>query len=589
MSTERTAVAAQAERVSAAARVWAALLALCFLGLLGRVLYMKVSPDPRLAETSGSPYSSMRELGRRGDLVDRAGRIIATSSVGYRLFVDPHEVDDLQTVAVEIAHVIGGDPVDYDQKIIERQHTRFVVLNQLLSDAQVEAVRGAGIRGVGLEPRLVREYADDAIGGVLIGKVGFEHSGQGGMEHRFEPRLAPEDGRLTYLRDARGEPLWIEPSGYVPSADGEHVRLSLDLAIQEIAERHVLATVEKYNAGGGRMIVADPVTGEILAMVDILRERAGWDEFTTDPARATHPSLGRNRCATDPYEPGSTFKPFIWASITEMGRARIDEVMPTPSVGPYHTSRGRKIRDAHYYGPSSWERVLVKSMNSGMAYAAERLTHGEMQNVLRAWGFGRRTGTGIPGESPGIITPPKRWNHHSQTSVAYGHELCVTPLQMVQAFSAFCRDGTMPDLRLTAVDDRRAYVPVLRRAVNEDTAILTRGIMRKVMLEGTGQRAQSERYQIFGKSGTAQLPKKDGGGYHENRYVSSFVGAAPLDAPRVVVLCVIDDPDRKKGHYGGEVAGPCVRDVIDETLGYLGVVPDLVQPVNSGGLASVAE
>ncbi len=568
----------QSLRIKRMALAGLACLLLAFGGLFARVLELKIHPPPQLQTTAGDPFATFPELGRRGDLLDRAGRIIATSSVGYRLFVDPQEVEDPQTIAVDIAHLIGGDPAEYDRAIIERDDRRYVVLSHLLDDGQVEAMRQASMRGVGLEPRLVRNYTSNEVGNILIGKVGFEHSGQAGMEHRFNEELIPVDGRLTYLKDARGAPLWIEPAGYLARNDGDDIRLSLDLVVQEIAERNLREAVEQYNAGGGRAVVLDPRTGELLALCDMLRDRTNEEQFTDDPAREIHPSLGRNRCATDPYEPGSTFKPFIWSVATEMGKARLEEILPTPAGGPHITSRGRVIRDVKYYGPVSWETVLVKSMNSGMAIVGERFTQRELQQALARWGFGQRTGAALPGESAGIVTEPRKWNHHTQTSVPMGHEIAITPLQMVQAFSAFCRDGTMVDLRLTAVQDDEDRIPLIRRAIAPETARLTRYTMRKVMTDGTGRQSQSERYQLFGKSGTAQLPIRGGGGYHEDRYVASFIAGAPLNQPRLIVLVVLDDPDRRIHHYGGVVAGPAARDIMDEALGYLGVPPDIEEP-----------
>ncbi|MDY7107029.1 MAG: penicillin-binding protein 2 [Planctomycetota bacterium] len=565
----------QARRIAAWGRLIVALLIVAMLGVLGRVVQLKLGPDPRMAEAVGTAISSRPELGRRGDLLDRRGRVIASSTVGYRLFVDPKEVEDIATIAVDLAAIIGGDPVEMDRLIQPRLHSRYVAVKQLLQPWQVEAIERAELRGVGLEPRLVRHYPYGDAAAALVGKVGFEHTGLSGMEHRFNERMLPEGGHLTYLRDARRHTLWIEPDGYVPGRDGRRVRLSIDLVIQQIVEEHVRAAVKRQNAGGGRMVVLDCRTGELLALFDILNPRAGWDEQTDDPARAIDPALGRNRCVTDPYEPGSTFKPFVWSLATELGKADLEEVLPTPAGPPGHrTGTGRLIRDAYYYGPSTWRRVLVKSMNAGMAIVAERMNHRQLRDVLRRFGFGEETGCGLPGESPGIVTTAKDWTSYTQCSVAMGHEIAVTPVQMVRAFSAFARDGTIPTPRLTAVSARDGEYRLIRRAVPESIALLTRDVMREVMIEGTGRHAQSEHYRLFGKSGTAQLPKKEGGGYHEDRYVSSFIAGAPLERPRIVVLCVIDDPDRAKGHYGGAIAGPVVRDVIDATLNYLGVPPD---------------
>jgi cell division protein FtsI/penicillin-binding protein 2 len=212
-------------------------------------------------------------------------------------------------------------------------------------------------------------------------------------------------------------------------------------------------------------------------------------------------------------------------------------------------------------------------MNSGMAIVAQRMTHEEMQNAISRFGFGEPTRIGLGGETSGILTSPSNWDDYTQTSVPMGHEIAVTPLQMVQGFCAFARDGTVPQLQLTLARDDD--VMIVRNAITPEIAALTRSTLGLVMTEGTGRRSRSKTYELFGKSGTAQLPRADGKGYFEDRYIASFIAGAPLKNPAVVVLCVIDDPDRSFGHYGGEVAGPVVRDVIDDTLAYLGVSPSV--------------
>ncbi|MHC4427897.1 MAG: penicillin-binding transpeptidase domain-containing protein, partial [Planctomycetota bacterium] len=270
-------------------------------------------------------------------------------------------------------------------------------------------------------------------------------------------------------------------------------------------------------------------------------------------------------------EPGSTFKPFVWAIATELGYADADEILPTPAERYYRTSQGRRIRDTHLIGDASWRTCLIRSLNSGMAIVAERMSHAEMQDVIDRFGFGIPTRCGVPGESAGVVTPRARWSHYTQTSVPMGHEIAVTALQMVRAFSAVARDGTLPALRLVAPMDNEPATSFLQRACSRETALLVREVLRDAVIEGSGRPARSSRYQIFGKSGTPQLPRPEGGGYFEDRYVPSFIAGAPFENPRIVVLCVIDDPDRRIAHFGGPVAGPVVRDVIDGTLEYLGV------------------
>jgi cell division protein FtsI/penicillin-binding protein 2 len=262
------------------------------------------------------------------------------------------------------------------------------------------------------------------------------------------------------------------------------------------------------------------------------------------------------------------------------------EIIPLPA-GPYTTPFGRTIHDVKYTGPVSWKTVLVKSLNGGMAMVAMRMSFEQMQQAVRDFGFGHKVAMGIPGESAGIVTAPGKWSKYSQTSVAMGHEIAVTPIQMARAFSAFARDdGTMVQPRLVlprggndrGVERAGGSKPVIDPQVLADA----RDAMTSVVEEGTARKAQSAHYRMFGKTGTAELAIPGTRKYDRDRYVASFIAAAPATNPRLVVLCVIDDPDKRKGHFGGSIAGPVVRDVVNDALQYLGVPYDQAEDKAKG-------
>ena len=578
-----------------------------------RVAHLKIVPPPELDTTLGSRTSTTRELASRGRILDRRGRVLATTTVGHKLFADPALIwergwrriregmardpevvvttDPFEDVSDALGQVIDMPPSAIRQRLREKAESRYLVLDTDLSDHELDGVRTLDLDGVGTEQKLVRHYPHAPVASQLVGRTNIDQQGLSGMELMQERALSPSTGKLTFLRDARRNALHIDEDAYIPPRPGRDVRLTIDLVIQEIAERRLAKAVNQYNAGGGRIVVVDPQTGDVLAMADILRKRPGWAEVSEDKDRARDPALGRNRCVTDAYEPGSTFKPFVWATATELGVYDPSTRLPTPKDGPYRTAFGRAIRDVHYYGTVDWKTVLVKSLNSGMAMAAERMTFDQMRGgVVDRFGFGHRTGVGLPGEEEGLITPAGKWTKWTQTSVAMGHEIGVTPVQMARAFSAFCTDGSIPTLRLVlpADDEGSPSAPPRTPVLPEPVALVAREAMERVLSEGTGRKAQSATYRMFGKSGTAQLPKPkgQGRGYYEDRYVSSFIAGAPLANPRLVVLCVIDDPDRRKGHFGGSIAGPVVRDVIDESLNYLGVKPDQLEERRKAILAT---
>jgi cell division protein FtsI/penicillin-binding protein 2 len=563
-----------------------------------RVAQLKLAPSPRLDAAAGMRTSVRKEIAQRGEVIDRRGRPLAMSLVGYRLFCDPAfiyesgweaarkaartdpnaaaECDPFRDAAIALAPVLRVPPQEVHGVLRANAERRYLVLAKDVDEAQVDALRALDIDGVGLETKLVREYPADGLAAQLVGKVGAEHRGQAGVEFAFERELAPVDGRVKALRDAFGRTLWINREDFVPGDAGQDVRLTVDLAVQEIVERHLGAMVQEVNAGGGRMIVMDVTNGDVLAMADFLQDRPGWKEATRDPSRKIHPSLGRNRNFTDPYEPGSTFKSFVWARATELGAARPSEIIPLPD-GPYVTSFGRAIRDVKYPGSVPWKTVLVKSLNGGMAQVAMRLKHQDLQRMVQDFGFGQKVAMGIPGESAGIVTTPAKWSNYTQTSVAMGHEIAVTPIQMVRAFSAFARpDGTMVQPRLVLPRGTAGDVPGAPSKQVIAPAVLAeaKDAMKGVVEEGTARKARSEHYRMYGKTGTAELAVPGQKGYDRDRYTASFIAAAPFDRPRIAVLCIIDDPDKRKGHFGGSIAGPVVRDVVDETLQYLGVPYD---------------
>ncbi|MBX3389057.1 MAG: penicillin-binding protein 2 [Phycisphaeraceae bacterium] len=684
--------------------------------LLARVTQLQLRPPGDLRREMEPRVSVRKDLPIRGDLLDRRGRILSTTRVGYRVVVDPTQLKSLDEAIVKLARATGqredvvgerilsrvnenrrredlrkklepfaeagantalltaiksafgsalgkGNPesappsetetrqlasqeIDADAPAPSLKPIRYLPMTRLLSDEQVAAVRSARIKGAILERVMVREYPGGPEVASIVGLVGFGHVGVLGAERMLNKRLSGSPGTISYVRDAKGKPLWIEPGQVKPAEPGIDIRLSIDSEMQRIAVEELQRGITDADSAGGRLMIFDPLTGEVLAMVDIVRHVPDaipypWAKvlpaLPEDPAAATSsgkgkakkpapkklriedhgpppparyitiqreqtnddlPAMHRNRCVEDIYEPGSTFKPFVWSTITELGRARVEEVFDTEG-GRWHTSYGRYIEDVTKRATMTWAEVLINSSNIGMIKGAERLSYQELRQAVVRFGFGKKTNIGFAGEASGIITSLKDWSKFSQTSVAYGHEVAVTPLQMVRAFSAFCRPGelagTLPAVRLTAqtVDDVRGTV--VERVLPVNIANLTREVMQGVAAKVEMNLANSShgseagwKYSMFGKSGTAEIPltppvgknlrrPKGTSGYFDNQYNSSFIAGGPAEAPKIIVLCVIDDPGpskiRIRQHYGSYVAGPVVRRTMERALNYLGVQP----------------
>jgi len=567
--------------------IWLVAAIIVLLGVCAlRVVQLKVAPGDRLEPILEPRPSRHIELARRGDILDARGRVVATSHTGHRLFIDPAVTPDLPVAIGEIAARIGGQPEEYMQIVERARSQRYVVLVDPLLDWQADAIRAARLRGVGVEPRLVRERPFGQTAQLIVGHDGGEPKLRSGLEARHDALLTQTDGEIRMRRDASGRPLWIEAADYRPRRDGSDLRITIDMVIQEFAEHRLEQAAEEFNARGARGVIVDVETGAVLAMVDVLRHRPRHPqpEVIEYDSRDRLLRGARNRCVTDPFEPGSVFKTFFYAKAIELGKARADEILPLPNGGVYRTSRGRSIRDVRNYGPMSFRSSLIKSLNSGMALVGERMTPVEQRRAFEAFGFGAPTGVGIPGESSGRLTPLRQWNHYTLTSTPMGQEIAVTTVQLAQAFLPFCRDGSMPSLHLVVPDPsagQQSALPEPRQVLPAAVAHQVRDALREAVIEGTGRRANSDRYEIFGKTGTAQLaiPKRlertvGRRGFFQDRYISGFIAGAPHRRPRIAVVVTIDDPDRRREHFGGVVAAPVARDLIDFTLAYLGVEPD---------------
>jgi len=648
--------------------------------MLARTAQLQLNPDERLAGPVQRRIRAAQSPGIRGELYDRRGRLLSTTRFGNRVFIDPVNLPDPPDVVVgSLADVLDLPADELGQRILTRlaendrrqavideaapdeqrpvkkglsgaidaitsawesKQTerkplppdakpliRYVPIGGVIDDDIAARVREMRIPGVHIERTPVREYPGGEAVASIVGKVGFGDVGLLGAERALDDRLQADTVSTRYVPDARGRPLWIEPGDWRPTQRGEAAALSIDLELQQMAWNELRRGVIDADASGGRLVLMDPHTGEVLAMVDFILDRMDltpipwadaelpkdqlprwpwtddraqprFDTIKPDEGRHVHPALARNRCVEDIYEPGSTFKPFMWATVLNHGLIELDEIIDTES-GRWHTAYGRYIEDVVKRNEMTWRDVLVNSSNIGMTKGTERATPAQLHDAIRRCGFGRRTGIGLQGEAAGLVTPLSRWTKYTHTSVAFGYEVAVTPVQMARAFSLFARSGdlagTIPQVRLDAAVPGERRRQIIERALPSEAVIAAREPMTMVAqnMEAKLQRTTEEtgwRYRIFGKSGTARIalsdpPKgmrrpKGAPGYIQRQYCSSFVAAGPTEAPRLVVVVVIDDPGpeqvRTRTHYGSSVAGPVARRVLERGLTYLGVPSDAV-------------
>ncbi|MCH7814585.1 MAG: penicillin-binding protein 2, partial [Planctomycetes bacterium] len=422
-------------------------------------------------------------------------------------------------------------------------------------------------------------YPLGASMGQVLGFVGRQSQGLEGLELTCDRWLRGTDGSVRTVRDARRRAIRertdgpAAPAGRTEPVDGGHVVLTLDAVIQGFVDELLPRQVQKFEAQSGVAVVMDPRTAEVLAM-------ACYPTFDPNDRGAVDRSLWRNRVVTDMVEPGSTFKPFVASGALLAGVVSPGERIYCHD-GLYVSGR-RLLHDSSPHGLMTFEEIIIRSSNIGMAIIGERLGNPAMHDIVRRFGFGAPTGIDLPGESAGSVLPLSRWNRYSTTSVPMGHELAVTPLQLITAFCAMVNDGVLlrprvvrAYLRPDGTVDREFTGPdPVRRVLPKATArYLVNEVLVKVVEEGGGHRAALAGYRVFGKTGTAQVPYDDRRGYEPGAYLGSFIGAAPLENPRVVVLVMIKKPNPRLGYYGGVVSAPVVGDILGRTLAYLQVPP----------------
>lgn len=350
--------------------------------------------------------------------------------------------------------------------------------------------------------------------------------------------------------------------------------LTIDTALQEKLEEQLKARVEHHNAESAVGVIMNPQTGEVLAL-------ANYPTFDPSQAADVDPKIRRNRLLTDPVEPGSIFKPYIMGPWLAAGVVKPLDIINCQ--GGMLRQGARTLKDHHAYGALTVEQVMAKSSNIGMATIGEKLGNARIYQGLLNFGYNQVTGIDLPGEGRGPLPPLRVWNRGSTLSVPMGHELAVTPIQVMSAFCSIANGGKLLKPRVVAaVLDENGDIledhskPVERgTSLDPQTASTMVGILTKVITEGTGTACSLDRWQVLGKTGTAQIPRIGEGrpGYIPGAYLASFIAAAPASDPQVAVLIMVRYP-KKNNYYGSVVALPGVKAVLEFALPYLGIPPD---------------
>lgn len=571
----QNAIAAGAGACSTARRRSVVVAALFAIGVaLGmRLIQLQVIESRSLAERANRQRSYVDSLpALPGDLMDRNGRVLAITVKARSLFVVPQSISNPATIASRLAGAVHLESERLCERILEQRGKKFLWIKRRLDAEEEEAVRRLNLPSDvwGFREEAVRRYPQGALAAHVLGLRDIDGSGRGGLEQMLDVVLRGQNGHRTLIRDARGRAIDVADEHDLPPQRGADVTTTLDSILQLYAERELDRLIGEWKPHGACAIVADPKTCEILAM-------ASRPTFDPNHPEEAIEEAWKNRAVAWMYEPGSTFKPFIVAGALERGVLQRHEEIDCGG-GEAHFG-GRLLHDTHSYGLLGVTDVLVKSSNIGMARIGARLANDELHATIVGFGFGRPTGSGLPGEMSGKLHPLRNWTSYSNTSLSIGQELAVTPLQMICAHAALANGGTLnsPKLVLDGAPTAGglAVTSVVSKATDHNAARwLVEEPMRQVVERGTGKRARLDGYAVFGKTGTAQKLDPETGTYSATKYVSSFVCGAPAGAPRVLVIVVVDEPSTGNSHYGGTVAAPTAAAILRQTLNHLRIPRD---------------
>ena len=548
-------------------------LAAAVVALGGRAAWLVLDKSHAAGEYAANQQRRVIvQPGRPGSILARAHDgyvLLAGSTQAAVCFVDPALVDEgkIADMAIRLGSVLGADPLGIQEAIVLRGGRRFAPIKRGLTAEQAGAVGKLPFRSVGITYLWRREYPCGQLGATVVGYRFGDGLPGGGIEQSQWPHLRAVDGKRAVLTDAGHRAIWLDTLRSRTPQDGNSVYLCLDTVVQGYLEQAVRQAVEQFEAKWGTGVVANPRTGEILAMYSA--RRAGGRVVS---------ERGADRAIAQPYEPGSAMKPIFAAAAVDCGRMSYRTRIHCEN-GLYRTRGGGTIRDHHSYGTLSLADVVVHSSNIGMAKVGEALGNRRMHRIAERFGFGRATQIDLPGESRGILRPADVWDGYSKRRVPFGHEISVTTLQLTMAFCSLANGGEL--LRPRLVDHVRtpggrvvwrSRRRVVRRTVSRATAAASVAVMRQVVERGTGRACRLQYWSSFGKTGTAQIPGR--GGYVPDAFAGSFVGGAPASNPRVICLITTYWPKRSKGYYGSKVAAPFVKQVLHKTLVYLDVPPD---------------
>lgn len=520
----------------------------------------------------------------RGAILDRNLKEFATNLKVPSIYAVSRSipVKERPKLTAEIANILGLSRGFVRERLARDK--AFVWLKRRVSMKEADAIRALKNHNLGITYESKRFYPHAEMLAHVIGFTNIDTSGVEGLELLYQEKLAGRKGYRYTKRDALGREMIALEKKLVPAINGASLILTIDQHIQYLTEQALDGAFRKWHAHGAVAIVMNPKTGEVLAM-------ASRPTFDPNQVGAHDPASRRNRAVTDIFEPGSVFKIVTAASALNEGKVTLADTFNCEH-GEWRARPKRVIHDVHPYGTLTFPEVLINSSNIGTVKIALRLGERALYQYIKKFGFGERTGIDFPGEVRGIFRPVEQWSKVSITSIPFGQEVAATPLQMLMAVSVIANGGHLvqPYL-LSEMRDANGETlfkrepPVLEPVIMPETAAAIGDILVQVVEKGTGTKAKIQGVRAAGKTGTSQK-LNPGGGYSHSNFVGSFIGFAPAEDPMLAMIVSIDDPHPL--YYGGTVAAPVFREVIEGSLVHLGYTAPEAPDTTTGRKQSAA-
>jgi cell division protein FtsI/penicillin-binding protein 2 len=531
-----------------------------------RLVSLQVTQHENLrARAERQQQASIDLTPKRGVIYDRNGNELARSAQVKSLYASPAEITDPEACAEKLAKILDMDS-DLIYKRLTTENYAAVAIKRKLTDGEAAKVEALGLRGLRFLPEMKRFYVTGATAAHVLGFVDFEERGKSGVEQVYDQVICGTGGRLVLDIDALKKSYDHQMEESVPGAS---VTLTIDTVIQHYVEKALASAVRVTGSRGGTIVVMRPATGEILAL-------ANSPTFNPNKVSESSDTSRRNRAVEISFEPGSIFKVVAYSAALEEGLIRPNTPIDCGD-GEIRLPAGRIIRDGHR-GVLTASQALAKSSNVAAIKIGQRLGNDRLAGYIEAFGFGRRTGIELPGESRGLLRPVSEWTQASIGSIPMGHEIGVTAVQAVAAFSCIANGGewVKPYLvkRVSSSSGNTLEEPMgeSHRVISEATAATLTAMLEGVVIRGTGKQAAVAGYRAAGKTGTAQKVEEGTGRYSKMRYVSSFAGFAPVHNPEIACIVSLDEP--RGVHLGGETAAPVFARVVADILHVLGVPPE---------------